>query len=341
MSTQPTPAPEPPAGLGGTRAQQALGTAFGAIRAVPVVWIVLAVLLVWLSFANPLFFTVDGVLAYLKRAAPIAILAIGAYFVLASGEFDLSVGSLVTVCVVVAARLSDGDPANTWPVIALLFALGIVVGLVNGACTTLLRVPSFIVTLAMLLILNGLVFLWTGGAPRGALADNFREIGREGITGVPLIEEIPYSVIVLVAVAGLALWLAQGGFGRRVLAVGDNDRAAALSGISVARVRIAAFVLSATSAVIAAILLGGFAGVTAQVGQGLEFEAITAAVLGGTVLGGGRGSVTGAIAGALVLEALFMLLNQYDVESAVEDTVTGLLIIAAVSVAAFRTRESG
>ncbi|HEX2129210.1 MAG TPA: ABC transporter permease [Solirubrobacterales bacterium] len=330
----------PPAGAGPSRTTQALGAAFAGLRALPVVWIVLAVLLVWLSVESTVFATPEGILAYLKRSAPIAILAIGAYFVLASGEFDLSVGSLVTVAVVVAAKLSDGDPSNTWPVIGLLFALGIAVGLINGFCTTILRVPSFIVTLAMLLILNGLVFLWTGGAPTGALADNFREFGREGITGVPWLEELPYSVIILVAVAGVALWLARGGFGRRVLAVGDNDRAAALSGVSVTRVRIAAFVLSATSAVIAAILLGGFAGVTAQVGQGLEFQAITAAVLGGTVLGGGRGSVLGAVAGALVLQALFQLLNLYSVESAVEQTVTGLLIIVAVSAAAFRTRGS-
>jgi ribose transport system permease protein len=331
-------APAPPAGVGPSRVTQALGAVFAGLRALPVVWIVLAILLVWLSIESSIFFTTGGVLSYLKESAPIAILAIGAYFVLAAGEFDLSVGSLVTVAVVVAAKLSDGDPSNTVPVIALLFALGIAVGLFNGFCTTILRVPSFIVTLAMLLMLNGLVFLWTGGAPTGALADNFREFGREGITGVPWIEELPYSVIILVAVAGIAVWLARSGFGRRVLAVGDNDRAAALSGVSVPRVRIAAFVLSATSAVIAAILLGGFAGVTAQVGQGLEFQAITAAVLGGTVLGGGRGSVLGAVGGALVLQALFELLNQYSVESAVEQTVTGLLIIAAVSVAAFRTR---
>jgi ribose transport system permease protein len=335
-----TPVPEPPAGVAASRATQALGAAFAGLRALPVVWLVLIVLLVWLSVESTIFLTPDGILAYLKRSAPIAILAVGAYFVLVSGEFDLSVGSLVTVIVVVAARLSDGDPANTLPVIALLFAIGVAVGLFNGFCTTILRVPSFIVTLAMLLMLNGAVFLWTGGAPRGALADNFREFGREGISGIPWLEELPYSVIILAVVAGVALWLARGGFGRRVLAVGDNDRAAALSGISVTRVRVAAFVLSATSAVIAAILLGGFAGVTAQVGQGLEFQAITAAVLGGTVLGGGRGSVTGAIGGALVLQALFMLLNLYSVESAVEQTVTGLLIIVAVSLAAFRSRGS-
>jgi ribose transport system permease protein len=107
----------------------------------------------------------------------------------------------------------------------------------------------------------------------------------------------------------------------------------------VKRVKTAAFVISATSAVIAGILLAGFAGVTSQVGIGLEFQAITAAVLGGTVLGGGRGSVTGAIAGALVLEALFKLLNLYGVDRAFEQAFTGLVIVAAVSVAAFRVRS--
>jgi ribose transport system permease protein len=332
MTTRPAP-------TAAERAQQALGGALAIFRGVPVVWMLLIVLFVWISVENPNFLTPELFLLYLKRAAPLAVLAIGAYFVLASGEFDLSVGSLVTVIVVVAARLSDGDPSNTVPVMALLFAIGLAVGLFNGFCTTVLRVPSFIVTLAMLLMLNGAVFLWTGGAPRGDLADNFRAIGREGIEGVPGIGTIPYSVIVLAAVAAIALWLARGGFGRRVLAVGDNDRAAALSGISVPRVRTTAFVLSATAAVTAAIILGGFAGVTAQVGRGLEFQAITAAVLGGTVLGGGRGSVTGAIGGALVLQALFMLLNLYRVDRAFEQTFTGLIIIGAVSLAAFRARR--
>ena len=340
MSARPAPVPEPPAGAGQSRTEQILGLAGAAFRANAIVWLLLVALWVAIGIKNPNSLTPEQIVLYLKRAAPLAILAIGAYFVLVSGEFDLSVGSLVTVVVVVAARLSDGDPANTLPVLALLFAIGLAVGLFNGFCTTILRVPSFIVTLAMLLMLSGAVFLWTGGAPRGALADNFRSIGREGIEGFPLLNQLPYSVIILLAVGGIAIWLARGGFGRRVLAVGDNDRAAALSGISVHRVRIAAFVLSGISAVLAGIILGGFAGVTAQVGIGLEFQAITAAVLGGTVLGGGRGSVTGAIAGALVLQALFMLLNLYAVDRALEQTFTGLIIIGAVSVAAFRARGS-
>ena len=97
--------------------------------------------------------------------------------------------------------------------------------------------------------------------------------------------------------------------------------------------------ISATSAVIAGILLAGFAGVTSQVGIGLEFQAITAAVLGGTVLGGRPRIGDGAIAGALVLEALFKLLNLYGVDRAFEQAFTGLVIVAAVSVAAFRVRR--
>lgn len=339
MSVPADRVPEPPAGMGEAR-QGWLDTARTVLARIPVVWILLIILWGWIWWENPNFLTPEGFLAYLKIAAPLAILAIGAYFVLASGEFDLSVGSLVTVIVVVAARLSDGDPSHTIPVLLLLPLIGIAVGLVNGFCTTILRVPSFIVTLAMLLILNGAVFLWTGGAPRGDLADNFRSLGRDGITGIPVIEEIPYSAMILIAVGAFAIWLARGNYGRRVLAVGDNERAAALSGINVPRVRTIAFVISALSAVIAGILLGGFAGVTAQVGQGLEFQAITAAVLGGTVLGGGRGSVAGAAAGALVLEALFMLLNLYAVDRAFEQALTGAVIVAAVAVAAFRVRGS-
>ena len=103
--------------------------------------------------------------------------------------------------------------------------------------------------------------------------------------------------------------------------------------------KIAAFVISGISAVLAGIVLGGFGGISAQVGAGLEFQAITAAVLGGTVLGGGRGSVVGAIGGALVLQALFKVLTLEAVDDAWEQVLTGVIIVAAVAVAAFRERR--
>jgi ribose transport system permease protein len=302
------------------------------------IFVVLLALLVWIAIVNPNFLEPPVFLAFLKRAAPLVILAAGQYFVIVSGEFDLSVGSLVTVVVVVAARLIDDDPARTWPVIALLLAMGVGVGVVNGVITTRLRVPSFITTLGMLLILSGAVFLWTGGAPRGALADNFREIGRLGIEDFPVLEQLPWSVLIMLVLGAGAVFLMRAAWGRRLLAVGDNEQAARLSGVRVENMRTVAFVLSGLSAAIAGILLGGFAGVSAQVGAGLEFEAITAVVLGGVALGGGRGTVLAAMAGALTLEALFTLLNLQGVSGALEDTVQGVIIIAAVAFASYRLR---
>jgi ribose transport system permease protein len=302
------------------------------------IFVLLGILWVWIAIINPTFAEPGPFLAYLKRSAPLVILAAGAYFVLVSGNFDLSVGSLVTVMVVVAARLIDGDPSNTWPVIVLLLVIGVVVGFVNGFISTVLRVPSFITTLGTLLILNGAVFLWTGGAPTGALSENFRSIGRKGIEGIPWIEQLPWSVIIMVAIGVASVLLMRADFGRQLLATGDNERAARLSGVRVDRVRILAFVLSGVLAAVAGILLAGFGGVSAQAGQGLEFDAITACVLGGVVLGGGRGSVVAAMAGALTLEALFTWLNLQGVSGALEDTVQGVIIIAAVGFAAYRLR---
>ncbi|GAB1818848.1 ABC transporter permease [Herbidospora sp. RD11066] len=294
-------------------------------RALPI-FVVLAGLLVAIAVANPFFLEPAGFLAFLKRVAPLAILAAGQYFVIVSGEFDLSVGSLVTVEVVVAARLIDGDEAATWPVLALLIVIGLLVGLVNGLVTTKLKVPSFITTLGAMLILSGAVFLWTGGAPRGALSQGFRVFGREGV----------WSVLILAVVVTGAVLLMRADFGRTLVAAGDNERAAHLSGVRVDRARIIAFALSGLSAAVAGILLGGFAGVSAQVGQSLEFQAITAVVLGGVVLGGGRGSVVAAIAGAFTLEALFTLLNLHGISGALEYAVQGVIIIAAVAAGGLR-----
>lgn len=314
----------------GTRALRALG------RSAPIFG-VLVVLLVLIQIENPNFLQPDSFLAFLKRSAPLVVLAAGQLYVIASGEYDLSVGALITVVVVVAARLIDGDPAKAWPVIALLFLLGAIVGLVNGLVTTRLRVPSFIATLAMMLVLTGAVFLWTDGAPRGVLSDNFRDIGRQGFDDVLGVNQIPYSVLLLIVLGAGAIWLLhRSTFGKQLLAVGGNPRAARLSGVGVENVRTIAFVLSATSAVIAGILLGGFAGVSAQVGQGYEFQAITAVVLGGAALGGGRGSMAAAMAGALTLMALFTLLNLYGVSGALESTVQGVIVIAAVAFASWR-----
>ncbi|MEU4364421.1 ABC transporter permease [Promicromonospora sp. NPDC023987] len=304
-------------------------------------WTVLALLVVVFTVIiviNPSFAEPVSLMAFAKQAAPLVVLAVGQYFVIVSGEFDLSVGSLVGAQVVIAARLIDGEEALTWPVLALMVVFGLVVGLVNGLVTTLLRVPSFIATLGMMLVLYGAIRLWTGGAPTGALSESFRVLGRKGFPDVPGEFQVPYALLVALVVVGIAVLLMRRPFGRSLVAAGDNAVAATYSGASVWWLRTRAFLLSSFLATVAAVLIGGYAGVTAQVGQGLEFMAITAVVLGGVALGGGRGTVVAAMVGALALEALFTLFNQLALPSTIRPAVQGVIIIVAVAYAARRQR---
>ena len=220
---------------------------------------------------------------------------------------------------------------------ALLLAFGAIVGLVNGFVTTQLRVPSFITTLGMYLILVGAVYLWSNGAPKGGLSEPFRKFGRRAFEDVPGLGRVPYSLLILMTVAALALLLMRSDFGRTLVAVGDNPRTAALNGVRVWHSKTMAFVLSGVAAALAAVLLAGYSGVSFQAGAGLEFGAITAVVLGGVALGGGRGSVAGAMLGALTLETLFALMNFYGVSGALKSTVQGAIILAVVAVSSRRS----
>ena len=142
------------------------------------VFLLLAVLLISITVLNPNFADPSQFIRFIQRVAPIAIVALGQYFVIVAGEFDLSMGSLITAQVVIAGNLVGQDESKTVPVLILMFVFGAIVGLVNGLITTLLKVPSFIVTLGMMLALLGGVLFWTGGAATGNPADGFRQIVR-------------------------------------------------------------------------------------------------------------------------------------------------------------------
>ncbi len=306
------------------------------------VWVLLALLIVAITAMNPGFAEPTGYMNFLKRAAPLAVLAAGQVWVITSGGFDLSVGSLITLVVVGASMLTDNDPAATYWVIPLMLALGLGTGAINGLVVCFLRVPSLIATLGMMITLNGLALLWSGGAPRGYLPDSFRVFGRELIRDVPLVGFVPVSVLVLVVVVGLFAWaMHRTNLGRLVHAIGDNPVAARLAGVPVNRVRIAAFMVSGLSGAVAGILLGGFAGVSTDVGTGYELQAITAAVLGGAQLLGGRGSVPAALGGALALTAIFTLLNFVGLPQPVRQVVQGTILIAAVALAMHRRERTG
>ncbi len=206
----------------------------GWIRRINVAVVVFLVFYLAIGLLQPNYFEAAGAMNFLRRAAPLAILAAGQIFVLVSGGFDLSVGSLVTLTVVGGSMLTANDPSNTWWAIAVLYGIGLAVGLINGAVVAYLRTPSIIATLGTLLSVNGVAMVWSGGSPRGYLPDNFRMFGRFVFHDVPVVKILPLAVVVLTVVAGLAWWGLHGTvFGRRVLAVGDNARAADLSGVRV------------------------------------------------------------------------------------------------------------
>lgn len=298
------------------------------------VYILVIALIVAIILANPNFGDPGVLMRFFGRTAPIAIAALGQYYVIVSGEFDLSMGAVVATQVVMAGNLIGEDSSRIVPVTVLMLLVGAFVGLVNGLVSTLLKVPSFIVTLAMMLALGGLVDYLTGGAATGNPHEHFRQLGRGVVDGVPLIEVLPYSLILFAVLAAAASWLMRRPYGRTLIAAGDNPDAARLAGAAVWWVKTRAFIISSLSATVAGILLVGYAGVHPSVGQGYEFTAITAVVLGGTVLGGGRGWVLSAAAGAFALELLFTLLTALDVQSTWRDTVQGLIIIVAVAIAA-------
>lgn len=326
----------------GTATQESFGArAWRWLKGTNPVYLIAVVLLVWVGFLNPRFYQPDAFLTFLARATPLMILTAGQVFVLVSGGFDLSVGSVVTSTVIIGAILANNDPGATWWVILFLLFGGFLVGLINGSVTTYLKVPSLIATLGMLLVVRGVGLFWSGGAPRGYLPDNFRMWGRGGIEGLLGLRNFPYAIIVLV-IFGIGFWLLlhRMNYGRQLLALGDNPRAARLSGVNVNLVRVSAFVICSMTAAVAGILLGGRGGVSIEAGTGLEMQTIAAAVLGGTMLLGGRGSVPAAMTGALALELLFTLLNLLGLPKPLRDAVQGLIIIAAVAYTAYSTRKT-
>ncbi|MBA4376249.1 MAG: ABC transporter permease [Anaerolinea sp.] len=310
------------------------------IKKIPPVYPIFILIFLTVGFLNPNYQTANGIFVFLRRASPLAILAIGQMFVLSSGGFDLSMGSLVTFVIVGSSMLLNNDPEKAMITIVIMLGVGVIVGLINGVTVSFLKVPSLIVTLGMLLLVKGVAMFWSGGAPRGYFTDNFRIFGRGNIENVPIFGKFPIALLIMIVIALLSYYLFhKSNFGKQILAIGDNVRASQLSGVRVRVIRVLAFVYSALLAVVAAILLGGYGGISTNVGDGLEMQAVSAAVVGGTLLLGGKGSVPSVVFGAFTLEALFNLLNLLGLPKPYKDAVQGLIIIGAVAYVALSTRK--
>jgi len=306
---------------------------WGWIKKIPPVYPVFLIIFIVLGFLNPVKYqSVNGIMTFLRTASPLAVLAIGEMFVLATGGFDLTVGAIVTLVVLVSSKLLANDPANALPAILTMLAGGVLIGLINGLIVSYLKVPSFITTLGMMLLVRGYALYYVGGAPQGYLTDNWRAFGRNYLENVPLFDRVPYALIILILI-GLISYIIfhRGNYGKQTLAIGDNVRASQLSGVKVRLVRVITFILCAVFAIIGGIMIGGYGGVNVTIGEGLEMQAIAACVVGGVLLGGGKGSVLNVIFGAFTLQAIVNLLNMLGLPKPYTDVVQGLIIIGAVA----------
>lgn len=311
-----------------------------AIKKIPAVYPIFFIIFITLGFLSNSYQTTNGIMAFLRRTSPLAILAIGEMMVLASGGFDLSIGSIVTMVVLGSSLVLNNDPTMAFPAIMIMLGLGVLIGLVNGLVVSFLKIPSFIATLGMMLLVKGGALYWVGGAPRGYLTENWRAFGRGYFENVPLVGRFPYALLILIVIAIFSYFIFhRSNFGKQVLAIGDNVRASQLSGVRVRLVRVMTFVISSVFAVIGGIMIGGFGGVNVTIGEGLEMQTIAACVVGGALMLGGKGSVPNVVFGAFTMEAIFNLLNLLGLPKPYKDAVQGLIIIAAVAYVALSTRK--
>lgn len=300
--------------------------------------VALVALVLVLAVTTESFFTPSNLWNVLGDAALIGIVAWAGTLVIVAGEIDISVGPAVAFWGVVLAKLMG--PWGGLPLAAAI-VVTLVGGLLVGAFAGWLRaqfgVPSFIVTLGLWSALRGLAQFTTDALPVPIDDSAFLDLLGGKIGPVPTA-----AVVMLVLFAVFAFVARSTAFGRSVYAVGGNARAAALSGIRVARVRV---VLFATSGVMAALLgivyAGRLSSGNAGAAQGLEFSVIAAVVVGGTALQGGRGSMLGTLLGVLFITVIGNGLIIWGVNSFFQDVVRGGLIVLAVLINTLLGRRSG
>ena len=296
----------------------------------------LVALLVWvvfLAFATDGFATRTNVLLVLRQSSTIGIVAIGATLVILLGEIDLSLGAVVSVTGVVLARLLlvAGLPVGLAAVVAVL--LGTVLGLVNGLLVTLLKINSFMATLGSMTVLGGLAFLLTGGRTLfGPELAGLVFLANGYVAGVPF-------PVILLFLCYLAAWLLLGRttYGARVFAVGNSARSSYLAGIRVDLVKVGTFALAGT--------LAGFGGLlqvsrlnaaSGGLGTDLLFPVITAVVLGGVSLSGGRGRIPDVLVASIFLATITNGLILLGVSGYTQQVVSGAILVAALALDRWR-----
>jgi ribose/xylose/arabinose/galactoside ABC-type transport system permease subunit len=308
----------------------------GLRRNIPylIVYGLIIALMIYGTASSERFLTDRNIQNILRQAVFLGVVALGQTLVILSGGIDLSVGSVVKVSVLVSAIIMSGDSNNIVPAILATLGIGVVVGLVNGLVVTRLKVAPFIVTLGMYSILRGIAYT-ISTTPVGRAAPEWLLMYDQKIGPVYVL-----IVVMLVILVALMFMLRRTAFGRHIYAVGGNEQVARLSGISVNRVRLGVYVLCSTLASLTGLFFLSRSGVgDPSVGDNLELQAITAVVIGGTSLFGGRGGLMGTIGGVLLLGLIGNLLVVLNVNQWLRALIEGAIIVIAVALYKQKGRE--
>ena len=267
----------------------------------------------------------------------VGLVAIVETVVIVSGGLDISVGSVAGLASVSGAIAMEHWPHTVFGILAAL-AAGLIAGAINGIIITILRVNPVIATLATLSGFRGVALLFTNGSAVGVLDQTFNKIG----SGRPL--GLPFPILILAGVAVVIhIMLRYTVAGRNIYAIGGNPIAARLSGISLNRYRLGVYMLSGLGAGIAGIVLTArtHSGQPASGSQGLELEAVTAALLGGCALNGGKGTIFGTVLAVLLLGTLTNGMILLGIQSFYQLVAKGSLLVLAVTIQQYRLARTG
>jgi len=273
---------------------------------------------------SPRFLSVSNLRDILIQAAPLGFVALGQMLVIISRGLDLSVASIMATVAVLTLGVAD----HAALIIGLGLALGILLGAVNGYLVAYRHVTPFLATLASMIVLQGIRFAYTKGAPSGSLPEALRHLASGSVGGAPV------SLIVLLAVAaGVYYLLERSRFGVQLKLFGDNPRAARRCGYPGPALLLAVYGLSGLLAALGGLTLVGYVGIVDNwTGRGYELDSIAAAVIGGAALGGGKGTVVGVLLATLLLISLFNMVVIIGLAIEFQLVIKGLLIVLAAAV---------
>ncbi len=290
------------------------------------VLIVFLLIFIISSFLSPTFIKTTNLLNVLRQISIVGILSIGMTFVIVSGGIDLSVGSIIALVTVITAGMVNSY--GIVPAIIIAVLIGAAVGLLNGLGITMGKMQPFIMTLGMMAMVSGLAYMYSNGTPI-MIKGGFLSIGNGFLFSV-----IPLPAVYFIALLGIAAFIIKNTvFGRYVYSIGSNQEATRLSGVNVNFAVIRVYVLSGVMAAIAGIIYASQMGIgTPVAGTGYETKAITATIVGGASLMGGKGSLLGTFLGACIIGILSNIMNLTGVNPFVQQFLTGVIMVLAVLV---------